>query len=88
MMEKEKLKEFRKKGKVLDPILRIGKSGLTDETIRHLKLAIKKHKLIKVKMLKSFTESHDKKAAAKELCDKVGAVLIEQIGFVVVMYKR
>ena len=87
-MEKEKLKELRVKGKALEPIIRIGKNGLTDEVIAQIVKILRKKKLIKVKFLKSHMESHDKKQAAAELCEKTRAELIDRTGFVAVIYKR
>lgn len=82
------IKEMRTKAKQLKPIINIGKNGLTPEMIDHIKLLLKKKKLIKIKLLKSYMESSEKKEAAKLLCEKTGGELVEQVGFVVVIYKR
>ena len=87
-MEKQAIKELKQKAKIIDPIIRIGKKGLTEETIIQIKEFLKKRKLIKIKFLKSFLEDNDKKKAAEELCSKTGAELIDKVGFVVVIYKR
>ena len=82
------MKELRIKAKALNPIINIGKNGMTSEMVGHIKQLLKKRKLIKVKLLRSFLESMNKKEAAKKLCELTGAELIEQVGFVVVLYKR
>lgn len=87
-MEKHIIKELKAKAKSIDPIIRIGKKGLTDETVIQIKRLLVKRKLIKIKFLKSFLEDHDKKRTAEELCSKTGAELIDRVGFVVVIYKR
>ena len=87
-MEKQAIKELRQKAKIMDPIIRIGKNGLSEQTIIQIKQFLKKRKLIKIKFLKSFIENNDKKKAAEELCSKTGAELIDKVGFVVVIYKR
>jgi len=87
-MEKQVVKELRQKAKLMNPIIRIGKKGLTEETIVQIKKLLKKRNLIKIKFLKSFIEDTDKKKAVEDLCSKTGAELIDKVGFVVVIYKR
>ncbi len=83
-----KNKELLEKTNLLKPVLRIGKNGLTENVIKELKNQLKKKKLIKVKLLKSFIEGKDKKKIAKEIANKTNSKLIQQIGFVVVLYKE
>lgn len=83
-----KNKELLEKTNPLKPVLRIGKNGLTENVIKELKNQLKKKKLIKVKLLKSFIEGKDKKKIAKEIANKTNSKLIQQIGFVVVLYKE
>ncbi|MBN2367735.1 ribosome assembly RNA-binding protein YhbY [Candidatus Woesearchaeota archaeon] len=84
-MDTKQIKELRAKAKLLEPIVRIGKKGLTDETIKEIKRHLKKRKLVKVKILKS---TEDRKKIAKELAKKTGAELIDAVGFVVVLFYR
>jgi len=51
-------------------------------------MIMKKRKLVKVKFLRSFLEAHDRKKAAAELAEKTGSTLVDQVGFVAVLYKR
>ena len=76
------------KAKLLEPIIRIGKSGLTEGVIEEIKTQLKKNKLIKIKLLKAALVDKDRKAIAREIAEKTGAELIHQVGFVVVLYKR
>ena len=87
-METEELKKLKKKARLLEPLVRIGKNGLTDAVIVQVKRLVKKRKLVKVKFLRSFLETHDRKTAAKRLADATGSELIDQVGFVAVLYKR
>lgn len=80
--------ELAEKGKKLEPILRIGKSGLTEGAIEEIKRQLKENKLIKVKLLKGCLENKDKKEFAKEVASKTDSELINQVGFVIVLYKR
>lgn len=81
-------KESKAKAMALEPVVRIGKSGLTDSVVNEIKKHIEKKKIIKVKMLKTFVGADDKKALAKEIADKTGSELVHRIGFVVVLAKK
>jgi len=84
-MDKKKLKE---KGKLLDPIIRIGKSGMTENVVAEIKKHLKKRKLIKVKMLRSFIEETGKKEAFEKVIEDTDSILIDKVGFVVVLAKK
>jgi RNA-binding protein len=83
--EKKKLTE---KAKLLEPILRIGKSGLTPGVIEEIKRQLKKRRLIKVKFLRSAANDKSKKEFAEEVADKTDSELIHQVGFVIVLNKK
>ena len=87
-LPKEKLDELRKKGYALDPIIRVGKSGLTGAIVDEIKNHLRKRKLIKVKLLKGAIEGFDKKKLFEDLVSRTGAVLVHKVGFTVVLYKR
>ena len=84
----EQIKQLRAKAKLLEPMVRIGKNGLTPSVIEHIQKLIKKRKLVKIKLLKSFMEENDRKAASATLAQETGTEIIEQVGFVVVLYRR
>ena len=84
MLSNNKLKE---KAKTLEPVIRIGKNGLTESTIKEIKKQLNKKKLIKVKFLRAFINNRNKKEAAKEIAQKTNSQLINLVGFVVVLYK-
>ena len=82
------MKKLREKGHYLEPIIRIGKKGITDEVIKEISKQIKKKKLIKIKFLKSFLDKKERKETAREIAEKTDSKIIEQIGFVVVLWKK
>jgi len=84
MFNKNQLKE---KAKTLEPVIRIGKNGFTESTIKEIKKQLNKKKLIKVKLLRAFINNRNKKEAAKEIAEKTSSQLIYMVGFVVVLYK-
>jgi RNA-binding protein YhbY len=84
----ESISELRKRGKALNPITRIGQKGITDSAILEIRKHIKSKKLIKVKLLKNFMEGNDKKQAVLELVQKTDSVLIDFVGFTVVLANK
>ena len=84
-MDIKQIKELRAKAKVLEPIVRIGKNGLTDASVLEVKKQLARKKLIKIKLLKSV---EDRKLLAKQIAEKTDSEMIEAVGFIVVLYKR
>lgn len=78
---------FRSKAKHLEPVVIIGKSGLTLGTINEIKKIAKKRKLIKVKILSSALKNN-KKELIKAIVEKTNTSLIEAVGNVVVLYYK
>ncbi len=76
----------------LQSTIRIGKNGLTEELITEIKKQLKTKKTIKVKMLKSFVDTIEKKKhrelIAAKIAGEVGAGLEGMTGFVFVLRKR
>lgn len=81
-------KELLDRAKLLNPDIRIGKAGLTEGMVEEIKLQLKVKKLIKIKMLKPAFEEIGKKKLAKEIADKTGGEIVQQVGFVVVLWRR
>jgi RNA-binding protein len=70
------------------PVMILGKGGLTDNIIKDLKTHLKKKKLIKVKLLKSFVDGKNKKELFNEIAQKTDSELVHKIGFVIVLEKK
>jgi len=83
-MDKKKLKL---KSKMMEPIVRIGKNGITDKVIIEIKKELKNKHLVKIKMLKSAI-NNNKKQLALDLAKRTDSTLIDKVGFVVVLYKE
>lgn len=71
-------------GQLLDPVVHVGKGGLTDALLATVGTALDDHELIKVKF-----EAHkeEKKTLAPELAARSGSHLIQRVGNVVVLYR-
>ena len=85
MLEKKEIKE---KAKGLEPLLRIGKNGLSEGMIKEIKKMVRVRPLLKIKMLQNIIEGKDRKEFAKEIAEKTGSVLVEVIGHVVVLKRK
>ena len=80
--------EIKAKAKNLQVLVRIGKSGLTENTIKEIDKLLKKRKLIKVKILQAALESQDKKQLASEISKKTNSQLVDMTGFVLSLYRK
>ena len=84
----EEYLELRKKARAMQPILNIGKNGVTDSLILEIEKTLKAKKLVKIKINKSALEEKDKKDIVKEIVTRTGAELIDFVGFNIVLYKK
>lgn len=87
-MDNAEVIKLRARAHVLEPTVHIGKNGITGGTITEIVKVLRRNRLVKIKLLHSFIESHDKDAAAQELAQKTKCELIQQFGNVVVLYKK
>jgi len=71
----------------MEATVRIGKNGITDHMLDEIKKQLKKRKIVKIKLLKSFVSGNDKKKAIEDVISKTGSKLIRKIGGAFVIYK-
>ncbi|MFO8015507.1 MAG: YhbY family RNA-binding protein [Candidatus Woesearchaeota archaeon] len=96
----EKIKELKARGRSLNPIVRIGKSGLNEGTLAEIRKHLKKKGLIKIKLLKQALESYAetkglqadkpadiKKTVFRDMADSTGSVVIGITGFTALLYR-
>jgi len=86
-MEKEKLYQLKSEANQINPILNIGKNGVTETLIEELNKQMKVNRLVKVRILKSAEEGKDVKVIAKEIANATRSTLIEVRGRTVVLYR-
>ncbi len=80
--QKKKLRAF---GHHLNPLVQIGKEGITPSLVQSSLAALKSHELIKVKIGQNApVERHD---AAIELAALTAATLVQQVGKVFLLYR-
>lgn len=85
----EKKKELKAQSKSLKAFITVGKNGISDDTILSIQKYLKVHRLGKCAFLRSYLDEQgkDKKEVAQELADKVGAELIDRVGFTLTLYR-
>jgi RNA-binding protein len=73
-------------GHHLDPVIQIGKEGITDGLVAATREALLAHELVKVRVLAE--APIDRKDAGQELADRAGAALAQTLGRTLLLYKR
>ena len=69
----------------LKPVVHLGQKGVTPSVLAELDAALTVHELVKVKLA---GERDEKAALVERLRAETGAEVVQQIGFVVALYRR
>jgi RNA-binding protein len=78
------IRKFKAAAQHLEPILKIGKAGLSDAFIRSVNEALAQHELVKIK----FSEfKEQKKELAPQLAEKTSSHLVMRVGNVMVLHR-
>jgi RNA-binding protein len=70
------------------PTVWIGKEGLTPQISNEIDTQLDKHKMLKVKILRSALQTETAKLIASEAAEQAGAALVEVRGHVFILYRR
>jgi len=70
----------------LEPVVIIGGKGLTEDVVKEVDRALTAHELIKVRAPSLDRGARDE--ALKTLCEKTGADPVQQIGKVLVLFRK
>ena len=81
------INELKARAKSLDPVLRIGKNGLTENVFIEIEKLLKKRKLIKIKILNNCA-AEDFDEMIDSILEKTKAMLVSKIGNVFSIYKE
>jgi len=73
-------------GNALDPVMQIGKEGITENSLEAIDLLLEARELVKIKVLK--TAGISAKDCSKLICEKLGADGVQVIGYVFIVYRR
>jgi RNA-binding protein len=78
------IRRLKAAAQLLDPILKIGKAGLSDGFVQSVNDALSQHELVKIK----FVEFKDqKKDLAPQLADRTASYLVMRVGNVMVLHR-
>ena len=73
-------------GNALDPVMQVGKEGLTDNVLESINLLLQARELVKIKVLKNNDDG------AREIADEVAGALnaevVQVIGNILILYKK
>ena len=86
MLTPAERKALKAKAHKLEPTVRIGTKGLTDEVIAEIDRALRAHELIKVRA--GAMERDQRDAAVVSICEKTKAEQVQQVGKVFVLFRK
>jgi len=78
-------KHLRGLAHALEPIVHLGKSGLTEEVVRQVDRALDAHELVKVRFVAG---KEEKRGLVEELGERLGAAVAGVVGHVGILYRR
>lgn len=78
------ISKFKSAAQLLDPMLKVGKAGLSEGFIKSVDVALSQHELVKIKFA-DFKEQ--KKELAPLLAEKTSSHLIMRVGNVMVLHR-
>jgi RNA-binding protein len=79
-------KELKKQAHHLKPVVMLGNSGLTENVHHEIETALESHELIKIRI--SGADNDKKNELIQQILSHHQAELIDQIGHVIVIYKK
>lgn len=77
---------LRRIGHQMDPIVQIGKGGVTDAVVRQVDEALEARELIKARILQNCTDSIEE--IEHQLATATGADVVQSIGSTLILYRR
>ncbi|MBI5392668.1 YhbY family RNA-binding protein [Candidatus Woesearchaeota archaeon] len=82
------IKELKDKARLLNPAVRIGKSGITENLLKEIRFQLEQKKLIKIKLLSAALSQMEKKKTADLIAEETNANIVQIIGNCVILAKR
>ena len=85
-MNKKFKSELKSKSMSMQAVMQIGKNSLSDDQIISIRQYLKKHELMKIKLLS--TAIQNKQEIQEQILQTTNSLLINSIGGVIVVYKK
>jgi RNA-binding protein len=70
----------------MDPVVFVGKDGITGALLAEIDAVVTKRELVKVRLLDSV--EGDRKVVARELAERAGTELVQVLGRTVLLFRR
>lgn len=70
----------------IDPVVLIGKNGLTEAVLKEVDTALKSHELIKIRIASG--EKEDRQTMFESICKTLQAHPVKLVGKIIVIYRR
>jgi len=83
-LNNSQIRKFKAAAQLMEPMLKIGKAGLSEGFIRSVDVALAQHELVKIKFAE-FKEQ--KKELAPQLAEKTASHLVMRVGNVMVLHR-
>jgi RNA-binding protein len=83
-LNNSQIRKFKAAAQLLEPMLKVGKAGLSEGFIRTVSETLAKHELVKIKFA-DFKEQ--KKELAPQLAEKTASHLVMRVGNVMVLHR-
>lgn len=77
---------LRSLGNALEPVMQIGKEGVSENVLTSVNLLLEARELVKVKVLKNSDE--DVRQSAEQIASALGAEVVQVIGNIFILYKK
>ena len=84
-MTKQQVRDLKAQAQHLEPIVFVGKQGITPSLLASLETALESQQLVKVRFSALKDQRHE---LANELADKTQATLVTVVGHVAVLYRK
>ena len=85
-LKPQDIREMKNRLHHLKPAIIIGTNGLTDEIFQEIDNQLDSNELIKIRT--HANSSEELAAIAEEICNKVKAILIQTIGYIIAVYRK
>ena len=86
MLTGKQRRHLRALGHHLDPVVQVGKEGISEGLVSALDVALETHELIKVKLGEA--AGTDRRALGAAVAEAVGGELVQVLGRTVLVYRR
>ena len=85
-LDKNQIRHLKSLAHTRKPIVMIGQKGLSENVIKETHIALNHHELVKIKVSVGDRDLRD--ATVTKLCEETGAICIQQIGNIAVLFLR